>query len=290
MKPPRFKYGAPESLEEAIALLVEHGDDAKVLAGGQSLIPLMNMRLARPAVLVDINGISSLQGIERNGALTIKAITRQSEVARSRDVAAIAPLIVDALRYVGHVGVRSRGTFGGSVAHADSAAELPAVLLALDAEITARGPKGERAIPAEQFFVSTFTSALEYDEVLTHVRLPASSAQSRWSFCEVARRHGDFALVGVAAVATVDAGGTCTSARIALSGVAERPVRIHEAEQALVGKPAGDAAAAEEAGRLTAARLDPASDFHASATYRREVAQALVTRAVRELSTQKGGR
>ena len=288
MKPPRFKYAVPESLEEAIALLDEYGDDAKVLAGGQSLIPLLNMRLARPAVLVDINRIASLQGIDQNGGLTIKAMTRQIAVARSSAVRYAVPIVVDAFRHVGHVGIRSRGTFGGIVAHADSAAELPAVLLTLGAEIVAQGPAGERAIPVDEFFVSTFTSALAPNEILTRIRIPAQPAGARWGFCEVARRHGDYALVGVATTAAVDANGICTSARIALSGVADRPVRVPAAEQALVGKPAGDSAAAEEAGRLARTLLDPPADFHASALYRLEVSQALVTRAVKQLSTQKG--
>jgi carbon-monoxide dehydrogenase medium subunit len=287
VKPPRFKYAVPESVEEAVAILDEHGDEAKVLAGGQSLIPLMNMRLARPGVLVDINRISSLDGIQKNGALTIGAITRLGAVARSQDVASYAPIVVAAMPHVGHAGIRSRGTFGGTAAHADPAAEMPTVLLALDAEITAQGPNGERTISAEDLFVTTFTTSLAENEVLTRVSLPYPTDSASSSFHEVARRHGDFALVGVAAVCELDGSGTCKKARIALSGVADTPVRAKEAEESLVGK-AIDASAADAAGNLAADKLSPPSDFHASSAYRKDVARSLVTRALKQLSSQGG--
>lgn len=287
MKPPRFKYAVAESVEDAVAILDEHGDEAKVLAGGQSLIPLMNMRLARPGVLVDINRISALDGIKRNDALTIGATARQAAVAQSKEVASYAPIVIEALRHVGHVGIRTRGTFGGIAAHADPAAEIPAVLLALDAEVTAQGPGGVRTIPAEDLFVTTFTTSLAENEVLTSVRFPYPTDRVRHSFHEVSRRHGDFALVGVAVVAELDDAGSCKQARIALSGVADTPVRAKEAEEGMVGR-AVDASAAEEAGRLAADKLDPPSDFHASSAYRKDVARALVTRALTELSTQGG--
>ena len=287
MKPPRFKYAAAGSVEEAVALLEEHGDEAKVLAGGQSLIPLMNMRLARPGVLVDINRVSGLDGIKRNGGLTIGALTRQSSVLRSGDVSSFAPIVVEALRHVGHPGIRARGTFGGSIAHADPAAELPAVLLALDGEAVARGPGGERTIPAEELFVSTFTTSLTSNEVLTSIRLPWSLDKARWAFLEVARRHGDFALAGVASAAEVD-GGTCKSARIALFGVVDRPVRAKQAEEFLAGKSLDDSSVVEEAGRLALAGLEPRSDFHATSQYRQEATEALVRRALKHMS--KGGK
>lgn len=288
MKPAPFKYAAARSVAEAAALLDQHGDDAKVLAGGQSLIPLMNLRLARPAVLVDINDVDGLDGVSRNGALEIGATARQAAVLRSREVRQYAPIVGDALRHVGHVGIRTRGTFGGATAHADPASEIPAVLLGLDAEIVASGPGGERTIAAEDFFVSTFTTSLEENEVLTAVRLPYPTDQARWAFHEVARRHGDFALVGVAVVAEVDASGVCTKARIALSGVSDAPVRAKDAEEALVGRPIGEAA--EDAGRLAAEQLDPPSDFHASSTYRKQVSRVLVTRAINDMASEGGTR
>ena len=288
MKPAPFKYASPESLEEATSLLQQHGDDAKVLAGGQSLIPLMNMRLARPGVLVDINHVAGLDGVSRNGGLTIGTNTRHVTVLRSPEVRAYAPIVSEAMRHVGHVGIRTRGTFGGATAHADPAAEIPAVLLALDAQVTVQGPQGTRTIAADDFFVSTFTTELEDDEIVTAVQLPSPLDHAAWSFHEVSRRHGDFALVGVAAVAELDGSGNVSRARIALSGVADTPVRVTEAEDSLVGRAPADGA--DEAGRLAEQQLDPPSDFHATSTYRREVAGALVTRALQDMDTKGGSR
>jgi carbon-monoxide dehydrogenase medium subunit len=288
VKPAPFKYVRADNARDASTLLSEYGDEAKILAGGQSLIPLLNMRLARPEVLIDINRIDALKAISRNGSLTIGATASQANVMRSADVSAYAPIIAAALRHVGHVGIRSRGTFGGSAAHADPASEVPTVLCALDAEFTATGPNGERTIPAEEFFVSTFTTSLEEDEVLTSIRLPYATTQARWSFEEVARRHGDFALVGVATVAEVDADGICQKARIALSGVSDTPVRAHEAEAELVGRKLGEAA--DDAGRVAQQHLDPPGDFHASAQYRSDVSRVLVTRAINQMANQEGAR
>lgn len=288
MKPAPFKYARAASAAEASSLLTEYGDEAKILAGGQSLIPLLNMRLARPEVLVDINRIDALKGISRNGGLSIGATASQAGVLRSADVQAYAPIIGEALRNVGHVGIRSRGTFGGSAAHADPASEIPAVLLALDAELVATGPNGERSISAEDFFVSTFTTALEDDEVLTQIKLPYPIDDSPWAFDEVARRHGDFALVGVAVIAELDDSRVCSRARIAMSGVSDTPVRAKQAEEALVGQKLADAA--DDAGRLAQDAIDPPADFHASAQYRSEVSRALVTRAIRKMANQEGAR
>ena len=246
------------------------------------------MRLARPEVLVDINCIDALKAISRNGSLSIGATASQANVLRSADVQAYAPILSEALRNVGHVGIRSRGTVGGSAAHADPASEIPAVLLVLEAELVATGPNGERKISAEEFFVSTFTTALEDDEVLTRIDLPYAVEGSGWAFDEVSRRRGDFALVGVAAVAEIDESGVCTRARIALSGVSDTPVRAKEAEQALVGKQLADAA--DEVGRLVQEHIDPPADFHASAQYRSEVSRALVTRAIRKMANEEGAR
>jgi carbon-monoxide dehydrogenase medium subunit len=284
VKPAPFKYAKAETVAEATALLDQHADDVKVLAGGQSLIPLMNMRLARPEVLIDITGIDELSGIEVNGALTIGATTRHVEVLRSNEVRAFAPIIAAAMRHVGHVGVRTRGTFGGSVAHADPASEIPAIVIALDGELTVAGPSSERTVAAADYFVSTFTTDMEENEILTAVRFPYPLDRARWSFHEVARRHGDFALVGVAAVAEVDEAGVCTRARIALSGVSDVPVRATAAEELVVGSTIGEVAA--EAGRLAERQIDPGSDFHASAEYRKEVARALVTRALNDMATK----
>lgn len=288
MKPAPFKYARAGSVDEAASLLADYGDEAKVLAGGQSLVPLMSMRLARPDVLVDINAIEALKGIKSNGTLTVGATATQASVLRSGPITQRWPLIGEALRHVGHVGIRSRGTFGGSAAHADPASEIPAVLLALDAELIATSTRGERRIAADDFFLTTFTTALEDDEILTSVRIPPPAADVRWAFDEVARRHGDFALAGVAATAEIDANGVCTKARIALSGVSDTPVRAHEAEAAVVGQKLGEAA--EEAGRRARANCDPPSDFHASKQYRTDVAGTLVERAIRNMANQEGAR
>jgi len=277
-------YVRAGTLDEAIAALAEHGDEAKVLAGGQSLVPLMNLRLAFPSVLVDLNGIRELEGVSVNGSVEIGAMSRQLAVERS--VGAAAPLVAEALRHVGHPAIRSRGTFGGTVAHADPAAEIPAVLLALGGDVVARGPGGERVIAADDLFVTHFTTALEPTEILTRVRIPRAGAGLRWGFAEVARRQGDFALAGVATTAEVDADGVCRSARIALFGVADRPVRASASEAALVGRRLDDAGAVHDAEGPAADGLTPRNDVHASSRYRKDVVGVLVRRALQQAAAR----
>jgi carbon-monoxide dehydrogenase medium subunit len=278
VKPAPFVYVAPESLDEAVEALREHGSDGKVLAGGQSLVPMMNMRLARPGVLVDVMRVQDLAGIRSNGRISVGAATRQKAVLADAGLGGRFPLIHEALRHVGHVGNRTRGTFGGSIAHADPAAELPAVALALGAEMVVRGPGGQRTVSADDFFVTYYTTALDADELLTEVRLP-EQAPSAWAFGEVARRHGDFALSGVALTADVE-GGVVSSARIVLFGVSDRPVRASAAEAALAGQKLGDESVAREVGRSAQDGIDFSNDVHISDTYRREASEALVRRAV----------
>lgn len=287
MKPAPFTYAACETVEEAVSLLAEHGDEAKLLAGGQSLVPLMNLRLAAPAVLVDLNRVSALQGISANGTIEIGAMTRQSEVEGSREIAAGAPLVIEALRHVAFPAVRSRGTIGGSIAHADPAAELPAVLLALGGEVVAQSASGSRTIPADELFQTYFTTALRSDEVLTRVRIPVAGDGQRFGIQEVARKRNDFALAGAVVVASVDGSGVCTSARVALFGVSDRPVRAAGAERALAGRSL-DAEAASGAAEAAMGEIDPKGDAHASVGYRREVAGVLVRRAVAQAAS--GGR
>ena len=287
MKPAQFAYVAVDSVEEAVGALREHGDEAKVLAGGQSLVPLMNMRLAQPTALVDINSIRELDGIRANGSLEIGAVTRQLSVQRSAEVASAAPLVVEALRHVSHSGVRSRGTLGGTIAHADPAAEIPAVLLALGGEVVARGPGGERTIAADDLFQGYFTTGLRPDELLTAVRFAGRTDGMRFGFEEVARKAGDFALVGAAVAISVEAEGICTQARIALFGVADRPVRATGAEQALAGRRLDDEAIQREAANAAATAVEAKSDGHASADYRREVTAVVVRRALAQAA--KGG-
>ncbi|WP_214371029.1 FAD binding domain-containing protein [Pseudonocardia sp. H11422] len=279
MKPSRFSYAAPTSVEEAVSLLAEYGDDAKVIAGGQSLLPIMNMRLATPRLLVDINQIPGQDQILTNGGIRIGALVRQSAAERSTDLLTAAPIFGPALRYVGHAGIRTRGTVCGSLAHADPAAELPAVMLALGATIEATGKGGVRNIPAEEFFAGFLTTSLGSDELVTGVKIPLPSRNARSAFLEMARRHGDFALVGVAAVVEVE-GGTVTAARIALSGVADRPVLANEAARILVGSDPTDVKVLEEVGQAAAATLSPPTDVHGSGQYRAQVASVLVRRAI----------
>ena len=272
MKPPPFTYVAPESLDEAVHALAEHGEDAKVLAGGQSLIPLLSLRLARPTALIDLNRVGELSSIQVNGSTTIGAMTRHRTVERSVEVAAQVPLLAAAVPYIGHAAIRTRGTIGGSVAHADPAAEMPAIALALDATVEATSTRGTRTIDAADFFLGYFTTALEPDEVLTKVTFPHSATGTGVSVQEMARRHGDFAMV--AAVASVAADGEC---RIALINVADRPVRPREAEAAMKdGQPIADVAA------LAVRDIEPLADLHATAAYRRSVAEVLVRRALTE--------
>jgi aerobic carbon-monoxide dehydrogenase medium subunit len=279
MKPAPFVYVAPESLDEALQALSEHGSEGKVLAGGQSLVPMMNMRLARPSVLVDVGGVGELVGVRRNGRIAIGAMTRQAAVLADEGVGSQFPLVHAALSHVGHAANRSRGTFGGSVAHADPAAELPAVMLALGAEMVVRGSGGERVVAADDFFVTYYTTDVDVDELLVEVRLP-ERRPSAWAFGEVSRRHGDFAMAGVALAVDAGADGVVSEARIAVFGVGDRAVRASAAEQALVGRRLGDEAVAEEVGRVAPEGIDFASDIHVPEAYRREATVALVRRAV----------
>jgi aerobic carbon-monoxide dehydrogenase medium subunit len=280
MKLPEFEYEAPATLAEAVGLLAEHQDEASVLAGGQSLIPLLALRLARPAVLVDVNGLSELSGVSvTDGWVVIGAMTREYVAEESEAVAETLPLLAAALPLIGHEAIRSRGTIGGSLAHADPAAELPAVARALGAEFVVRSQSGERVIPAAEWFQGYLATARRSDEILTEVRFPAAKPGTGASFQEVARRHGDFAMVGVAASLTL-ADGTVSDARLAFSGIADVPVRATEAEAFLAGQEPS-AEVFEEAARRATAGIDPPADLHGSAEYRKKVAAALVRRGLR---------
>lgn len=280
MKPAPFEYFAPTSIEEALGVLAQHADEAKALAGGQSLVPLMNFRLARPGILVDLNRISELQYIrEHDGGLAIGAMTRQRVAERSALIRERCPLLAEALPLVGHPAIRNRGTVGGSIAHADPAAELPAVAVALDAELVVRGPAGERVVRPDEFFLTYLTTTLEPAELLVEVRFPAWPAGAGWAFEELSRRHGDFAIVGVATVLQVDHARRVTDARLAFIGAAPTPVRARAAEEALRGQPANEESF-RAAAELVVEALDPSDDVHASAAYRREVAKVLARRAL----------
>jgi CO/xanthine dehydrogenase FAD-binding subunit len=280
VKPPPFEYHAPESLAEALDLLAQLGDDAKVLAGGQSLLPLLNLRLARPAHLVDINAVQELSQLGTwDGGLRIGALVRQRAAERSNLVRERAPLLAEALPLIGHPQIRNRGTVGGSLAHADPASELPAAALALDAQLVARSARGERVIEPAAFFKSFLTTALEPDELLVETRWPGVPAGTGSAYLEVSRRHGDFAMVGVACTVRLDAAGSIADARLAYTGAAPVPVRAQQAERELQGQPPTEATFATAAERA-ADSLDPESDVHAPAAYRRHVAKVLTRRAL----------
>jgi aerobic carbon-monoxide dehydrogenase medium subunit len=280
MKLPPVEYEAPTTVAEATDLLAEHGDEASVLAGGQSLIPLLALRLARPEVLIDVNGIAELSGVSaEDGQVVIGATTREYVAEESEIVADAVPLLAAALPYIGHEAIRSRGTIGGSLAHADPAAELPAVARALDAEFVVRGQSGVRVIPAAQWFEGYLTTSRSPDELLVEVRFPAARRGTGTSFQEVARRHGDFAMVGVAA-SLVMSGEVISEARLAFAGVADVPVRAAAAEDLLVGE-RPSAELFDEAARRATEDLDPPADLHGSSDYRKTVAAAVVRRGLR---------
>ena len=279
MKPPKFEYHAPSTLDEALALLARYNGDAKLLAGGQSLVPLLNFRLARPAALIDLNRITSLAYIrEHDGHVRLGAMTRQRAIEFSPVVARRLPLLREATRWVGHLPIRSRGTIGGSIAHADPSAEYPAVLTALEGEVVARGPKGERTLSSGALFETYLTTTLAPDEILTEVRLPVMAGGAGWAFEELARRHGDFAIVGVAA-AVWRSGGRVT-ARLATAGAGGTPRRLRAAEE-IVERDGLGAAAIEAAGRRASELVEPDADIHASADYRRHLAGVLTERALK---------
>jgi carbon-monoxide dehydrogenase medium subunit len=288
MKPPRFDYHAPATVDEALALLARYGGEAKVLAGGQSLVPLLNFRLARPSALVDLNRIGALAYIEESdGQIRFGALTRQRTIELSPVVRARLPLLSEATRWVGHLPIRTRGTIGGSLAHADPAAEYPAVLTALEGEVVARGPRNERVIGAGDLFQAYLTTSLGPDEILTEVRLPVMPPGGGYAFEEFARRHGDFALVGIAAVLVMD-GGRCVRARLATAGVGPVPIRLRAAEEILEREGLG-AAALEAAAQRASELVEPDSDIHASAAYRRHLTRVLTARAVARARARAGG-
>ena len=280
MKLPPFGYEAPQTVSEAVELLAEHQDEASVLAGGQSLIPLLALRLAQPALLIDINGVTELSGVSAtDGWVAIGATTREYVAEESGTIADTVPLLAAALPLIGHEAIRSRGTIGGSLAHADPAAELPAVARALDAELVVCGQSGERVVPAAEWFEGYLTTSRRPDELLTQVRFPAAERGTGISFQEVARRHGDFAIVGLAASLTLS-GGAISDARLAFAGISDVPVRATGAEDLLVGEgPSPELF--DEAARRATDDIDPPADLHGSSDYRRKVAAALVRRGLR---------
>jgi CO/xanthine dehydrogenase FAD-binding subunit len=279
MKPPPFDYVAPTSIDEALAALAQGGADAKLLAGGQSLIPLLNFRLAHPGLLVDLNRVAELAYITpRDGGTAIGSMTRQAAVERHPGLSQSQPLLHEAIGWVGHAAIRSRGTIGGSLAHADPAAELPAVAVCLDARLSVIGPRGRRSVAAADFFVGYLSTVLEPDEILVETWVPALAPCTGQAWLEFARRHGDFALAGVAVSLSLR-GEQVETARIVLTGVGGTPARAREAEMLLIGGSALERlSVAADAVRST---IDPEADIHATKEYRTQLAGVLTERAIR---------
>jgi aerobic carbon-monoxide dehydrogenase medium subunit len=289
MKLPPVEYEAPQTVSETVELLAGHLDQASVLAGGQSLIPLLALRLAHPAVLIDINGVDGLSGVSAtDGWVGIGAMTREYVAEESAAIADAVPLLAAALPLIGHEAIRSRGTIGGSLAHADPAAELPAVALALGAEFVVRGQSGTRVIPAADWFEGYLTTSRRPDELLVEVRFPAAGPGTGSSFQEVARRHGDFAVAGLAVSLTLS-DGVISDARLAFAGVSDVPVRAFGAEGLLVGERPSDELF-EAAARRATEDIDPPADLHGSSDYRRKVAAVLVRRGLRAAADNAGER
>ncbi len=288
MKPAPFTYAAPASVDDALALLDTHGEAAKLLAGGQSLVPMMNLRLASPTHVIDLNRVEGLDYLEeRNGVLAIGAMTRQRVLERSAVVRQHYPLLTEAAPLIGHPATRNRGTVGGSIAHADPAAELPALLLTHGGSVIVKHVGGEREIPAENFFVSYFTTVLEPGELLTEVRLRRWPEGTGWCFLEESRRYGDYAVVGVAALMRLDANGQCAEVAVTLFGVGEVPYVVASAPALLVGQPPSEARLTA-VGQAAAEGVTPEDDVHASAAFRRHLSAVLTRHALRTSAERAG--
>jgi carbon-monoxide dehydrogenase medium subunit len=287
MKPSAFEYHAPRELQEALELLERYSDEAKILAGGQSLMPLMNLRLARPKVIIDINRLRNLDSISiaPDGGLRIGALARQRAIEQSGVVQAHNPLLAAAMPLIGHLQIRNRGTIGGSLIHADPAAELPAVAVLLDAELLLTSKAGVRTVPAAEFFLGYLTTAIEPYEVLTEIRFPKRRSGEVWAIDEVSRRRGDFAIVGVAMRGEMDGGDIIEDVGIVMFGIAGTPQRLNRSEAMLKGN-RNDEGLLRELSRAVVEELKPQSDIHASADYRKEVGGVLARRALASALTR----
>jgi carbon-monoxide dehydrogenase medium subunit len=282
MKPAPFRYISARSLDEALAAKAEHGDEARFLAGGQSLVPAMNFRLAQPAVLIDINALAELGGVRRDAdAIRIGALTRYYQLQADQHVAAHQKLLGEALPHIAHPQIRNRGTLGGNLAHADPASEMPALVLTLGGRLRAQSATGERWIAADDFFVGALTTALQPDELLAEIELPDLPAGTGTCFMEVARRRGDFALMGVVATMTLDANGHCTQARLGYCNAGDGPLLANEAAASLIGGSVTEADI-NAAAVLAQKSIDPAGNQHAAVGYQRHLAGVLTRRTLKK--------
>jgi len=289
MKPAPFEYHAPDSIEEALFLLHNHGSDAKILAGGQSLVPAMNFRVLQPAMLIDLNRLKELEYVRENGeCLRIGAMTRERTLEFDSHIVNRSPLLHEAAPNIAHPQIRNRGTIGGSIANADPAAELPVLMLALNARLRARNTSGERWIDAQDFFVGMFTTALEPDEILLEIELPFMPPRTGWSFMEVAPRAGDYALMGVAALVTLDEDGKCKHAKLVYLNAGDGPVEAKESAQLLAGESLNEQLIESAAARASEKEINPFGNIHTSPDFQRHLAKVLTRKALKQAIQRAG--
>ena len=290
MKPAPFEYHIPDSLEQALDLMSQNADAAKILAGGQSLVPAMNFRVAQPAILIDLNSVAELSFIREAGeTIRVGAMTRERHLEFDSSIAKRVPLLTEATPFIAHPQIRNRGTIGGSIVNADPAAELPVLMLALDARLKARSAVGERWINAQEFFTGMFTTALEPDEILVEIELPFMPPQTGWSFMEVAPRAGDYAMMGVAALVTLDESGKCKRAKLVYLNAGEGPVDAREAAQLLEAEVPTDQMIESAAALASEREINPFGNMHASADFQRHLANVLTKKALKQAFQRAGG-
>jgi CO/xanthine dehydrogenase FAD-binding subunit len=291
VKPAPFEYLVPDSLEAALAMLAQYGEDAKLLAGGQSLVPAMNFRLVQPGVLIDLNRLNDLAYVHPSdaGGLRVGAMTRQSRLESDALVSTHAPLVAETAPYIAHPQIRNRGTFGGSLAHADPAAELPVITLALDADFRVQSSDRQRMIPATDFFQGMFTTDLEPDEMLVEVEIPPQGPKTGWSFMEIARRQGDYAMMGIAALVSLDEDGVCQRARLVYLNAGDGPVSAVEAARLLEGERFSPRAIESAAIQASEEEIDPPGSVHATPEFQRHLAKVLTRRALQQAYRRANG-
>lgn len=289
MKPAAFEYHVPDSIEQALDLMSQHADDAKILAGGQSLVPAMNFRIAQPSMLIDLNRVAELSYIREDGdVIRVGAMARERHVEFNASISKHAPLLHEAAPNIAHPQIRNRGTIGGSIVNADPAAELPVLMLALDARLKAKNVSGERWINAQDFFVGMFTTALEPDEILVEIELPFMKPRTGWSFMEVAPRAGDYALMGVASLVTLDEGGKCESAKLVYLNAGDGPVDAKEAAQGLAGEELSDKTIDSAAAHASDKEITPFGNIHASPEFQIHLANVLTKKALKQALQRAG--
>jgi len=290
MKPAPFEYFAPDSLEEALDLMSQHAGEAKILAGGQSLVPAMNFRVVQPTLLIDLNRVSTLSYIqEDNHSIQVGAMTRERQLEFDSSIAKSVPLLHEAVPYIAHPQIRNRGTLGGSLVNADPAAELPVLMLALEARLKAKSKSGERWVNARDFFVGMFTTALEQDEILVEIELPVTPTRTGWSFMEVAPRAGDYALMGVAVLVTLDANGKCERAKLVYLNAGEGPLETSEAENLLTGQTLSDELIEAAAASASEKEMNPFGNIHTSPEFQRHLAHVLTKKALKQANQRAEG-